>query len=76
MKEISILFTRHERRIESWTIGFYNLKFPHTAINFSLMSHDIQWIDEDHSAYCLDHQCQKFHVLKYITIERKFQALS
>ena len=29
-----------------------------------------------HLAYCLDHQCGKFHVLKYIMIERKFQALS
>ena len=31
---------------------------------------------KDHPAYCLDHQCRKFHVLKYIMIERKFQALS
>ena len=31
---------------------------------------------KDHPAYCLDHQCRKFHVLKCIMIERKFQALS
>ena len=31
---------------------------------------------KDHPAYCLDHQCRKSHVLKYIMIERKFQALS
>ena len=31
---------------------------------------------KDHLAYCLDHQCRKFHVLKYIMIEKKFQALS
>ena len=30
----------------------------------------------DHPAYCLDHQCRKFHVLNYIMIQRKFQALS
>ena len=29
MKGISILFIRHERRIESWTIGFYDQKFSH-----------------------------------------------
>ena len=28
----------------------------------------------DHPVYCLDHQCPKFHVFKYITIERKFQT--
>ena len=31
---------------------------------------------KDHPAYCLDHQCRSFHVLEYIGIERKFQALS
>ena len=31
---------------------------------------------KDHPAYCLDHRCRKFHVSKYIMIERKFQALS
>ena len=31
---------------------------------------------KDHLAYCLDHKCRKFRVLKYIMIERKFQALS
>ena len=31
---------------------------------------------KDHPAYCLNHKCRKFHVLKYIIIERKFQALS
>ena len=30
---------------------------------------------KDHPAYCSDHQCRKFHVLKYIMIEREFQAL-
>ena len=30
---------------------------------------------KDHPAYCLDHQCRKFHVLKFIMIEREFQAL-
>ena len=29
---------------------------------------------KDHPAYCLDHQCRKFHVFKYIMIERKFQT--
>ena len=53
MKEISILFTRHERRIESWTIGFYDLKFTHIAIYFSLMSHDIQWIHKGSSCILL-----------------------
>ena len=31
---------------------------------------------KDHPAYCLDHRCQTFDALKYITIERTFQALS
>ena len=31
---------------------------------------------KDHPAHCLDHQCRKFHVLKYIMLEKKFQALS
>ena len=31
---------------------------------------------KDHPAYCLDHQCRSFHVLKCIVIGRKFQALS
>ena len=31
---------------------------------------------KDRTAYCLNHKCRKFHVLKYIIIERKFQALS
>ena len=31
---------------------------------------------KDHPAYCLDHQCRKFHVFKYIMIERKFQTFS
>ena len=53
MKEISILFTRHERRIESQTIGFYDLKFTHIAIYFSLLSHDIQWIHEGSSCILL-----------------------
>ena len=34
MKEISILFTRHERRIESQTIGFYDQKFSHITIDW------------------------------------------
>ena len=28
---------------------------------------------EYHSAYCLDHQCRKFHVLKYIMVESNFK---
>ena len=31
---------------------------------------------KDHPAHCSDHQCRMFHILKYIIIERKFQALS
>ena len=31
---------------------------------------------KDHPAYCLDHQFRKFHVFKYIMIERKFQTFS
>ena len=31
---------------------------------------------KNHPTNCLDHQCQKFHLLKCIMIERKFQALS
>ena len=29
---------------------------------------------KDHPAYCWDHQYRKFHVLKYIMKERKFQT--
>ena len=31
---------------------------------------------KDHPVYCLDHQFRKFHVFKYIMIERKFQTFS
>ena len=64
MKEISILFTRHERRIESWTIGFYDLKFTHIAIYFSLMSHDIQWIHKGSSCILLSSSMSKVSCLK------------
>ena len=64
MKEISIFFTRHERRIESWTIGFYDLKFTHIAIYFSLMSHDIQWIHKGSSCILLRSSMSKVSCLK------------
>ena len=64
MKEISILFTRHERRIESWTIGFYDLKFTHIAIYFSLMSHDIRWIHKGSSCILLSSSMSKVSCLK------------
>ena len=64
MKEISILFTRHERRIESQTIGFYDLKFTHIAIYFSLMSHDIQWIHKGSSCILLSSSMSKVSCLK------------
>ena len=64
MKEISILFTRHERRIESWNIGFYDLKFTHIAIYFSLMSHDIQWIHKGSSYILLRSSLSKVSCLK------------
>ena len=64
MKEISILFTRHERRIESQTIGFYDLKFTHIAIYFSLMSHDIQWIHKGSSCILLRSSMSKVSCLK------------
>ena len=40
------------------------------------MSHDIQWIHKESSCILLRSSMSKFHVLKYIMIERKFQALS
>ena len=64
MKEISILFTRHERRIESQTIGFYDLKFSHITIDFSLMSHDIQWIHKGSSCILLRSSMSKVSCLK------------
>ena len=64
MKEISILFTRHERRIESWTIAFYDLKFTHIAIYFSLTSHDIQWIHKGSSCILLRSSMSKVSCLK------------
>ena len=74
MKEISILFTRHERRIESQTIGFYDLKFSHKAIYFSLMSHDIQWIHKGSSCILLRSSmskvsCPQIHNLTFSTIK-------
>ena len=51
----------------------FTIRSSHITIDFPLISNDIQWIHtKDHLAYCLDHQCRKFHVLKYIMIERKF----
>ena len=64
MKEISILFTRHERRIESQTIGFCDLKFTHIAIYFSLLSHDIQWIHEGSSCILLRSSMSKVSCLQ------------
>ena len=64
MKETSILFTRHERRIESYTIGFYDLKFSHIAIDFSFMSHDIQWIHKGSSCILLRSSMSKVLCLK------------
>ena len=64
MKEISILFTRHERRIESQTIGFYDLKFSHIAIDFSFMSHDIQWLNKGSSCILLRSSMSKVSCLK------------
>ena len=80
MKEISILFTRHERRIESWTIAFYDLKFTHIAIYFSLTSHDIQWIHKGSSCIllrssmskvsCLLHNDRKEILSSFVTKEK------
>ena len=64
MKEISILFTRHERKIKSQTIGFYDLKFTHIAIYFSLLSHDIQWIHIKLSCILLRSAMSKVSCLK------------
>ena len=64
MKEISILFTRHERKIKSQTIGFYDLKFTHIAIYFSLLSHDIQWIHRKLSCILLRSSMSKVSCLK------------
>ena len=64
MKEISIFFTRHERSIESWNIGFYDLKFTHIAIYFSLMSHDIKWIHKGSSCILLRSSMSKVSFLK------------
>ena len=64
MKEISILFTRHERRIESQTIGFYDLKFTHIVIYFSLTSHDIQWIHKGSSCILLRSSMSKVSCLR------------
>ena len=64
MKEITILFARHERRIESQTIGLYDLKFSHIAIDFSLMSHDIQWIHKGLSCILLRSSMSKVSCIK------------
>ena len=64
MNEISILFTRHERRIESQTIGFYDLKFTHIVIYFSLTSHDIQWIHKGSSCILLRSSMSKVSCLR------------
>ena len=64
MKEISILFTCHERRIASQTIRFYDLKFTHVAIDFSSMSHDIQWIHKGSSCILLRSSMSKVSCLK------------
>ena len=64
MNEISILFTRHERRIESQTIGFYHLKFTHIVIYFSLTSHDLQWIHKGSSCILLRSSMSKVSCLR------------
>ena len=74
MKEIPILFTRHEGRIESYTIGFYDLKFSDLAIDFSLMSHDIQCIQKGSSCILLRSSmskvsCPQIHNLTLSTIK-------
>ena len=74
MKEIPSLFTRHERRIESYTSGFYDLKFSDLAIDFSLMSHDIQCIQKGSSCILLRSSmskvsCLKIHNLTLSTIK-------
>ena len=74
MKEIPSLFTRHERRIESYTSGFYDLKFSDLAIDFSLMSHDIQCIHKGSSCILLRSSmskvsCLKIHNLTLSTIK-------
>ena len=58
------LFTRHECRIESQTIGVYDLKFSHIATRFSLMSHDIQWIHKGSSCILLRSSMSKVSCLK------------
>ena len=74
MKEIPRLFTRHERRIEYYTSGFYDLKFSDLAIDFSLMSHDIQCIHKGSSCILLRSSmskvsCLKIHNLTLSTIK-------
>ena len=74
MKEIPRLFTRHERRIESYTSGFYDLKFSDLAIDFSLMSHDIQCIHKGSSCILLRSSmskvsCPQIHNLTLSTIK-------
>ena len=74
MKEISILFTRHERKIKSQTIGFYDLKFTHIAIYFSLLSHDIQWIHIKLSCILLRSAMSKVSCLKIHDREEIFSS--
>ena len=74
MKEIPSLFTRHERRNESYTSGFYDLKFSDLAIDFSLMSHDIQCIHKGSSCILLRSSmskvsCPQIHNLTFSTIK-------
>ena len=74
MKEIPSLFTRYERRIESCTSGFYDLKFSDLAIDFSLMSHDIQCILKGSSCILLRSSmskvsCLQIHNLTLSTIK-------
>ena len=74
MKEIPSSFTRHERRIESYTSGYYDLKFSDLAIDFSLMSHDIQCIHKGSSCILLRSSmskvsCPQIHNLTLSTIK-------
>ena len=45
-------------------IGFYDLKFTHIALDFSLMSHDIQWIHKGSSCILLRSSMSKVSCFK------------
>ena len=76
MKEIPILFTRHERGIESYTTGFYDQMFSYKAIDLSLTSHDIQWINKESSCILLRSSMSNVSSLKihndFVTRKKSF----